>query len=208
MAREELRFRTALFGYRKYDVIRCVKNLQAVGDAERRLAQEKFSALERRMALVEQENSALRQNLAQHNAVETIAAANAERAESEVEVLTRKLAAAQAEIRRYQTQLFAYERAMLSLRRENAEMEELCEQARERGVSLKQKQELPHFEAIEEEPRRAVAERVETPRCTQAPAARPADSQTPANKSELEDLSLQLLDEMERLMEQEGIPLH
>ena len=28
------------------------------------------------MALVEQENSALRQNLAQHNAVETIAAAN------------------------------------------------------------------------------------------------------------------------------------
>ena len=160
------------------------------------------------MALVEQENSALRQNLAQHNAVETIAAANAERAESEVEVLTRKLAAAQAEIRRYQTQLFAYERAMLSLRRENAELEELCEQARERGVPLKQKQELPHFEAIEEEPRRAVAERVETPRCTQAPAARPADSQTPANKSELEDLSLQLLDEMERLMEQEGIPLH
>lgn len=208
MAREELRFRTALFGYRKYDVIRCVRNLQAVGDAERRLAQEKFSALERRMALVEQENSALRQNLAQHNAVETIAAANVERAESEVEVLTRKLAAAQAEIRRYQTQLFAYERAMLSLRRENAEMEELCEQARARGVSLKQKQELPHFEAIEEEPRRAVAERVETPRCTQAPAARPADSQTPANKSELEDLSLQLLDEMERLMEQEGIPLH
>ena len=208
MAREELRFRTALFGYRKYDVIRCVRNLQAVGDAERRLAQEKFSALERRMALVEQENSALRQNLAQHNAVETIAAANAERAESEVEVLTRKLAAAQAEIRRYQTQLFAYERAMLSLRRENAEMEELCERARERGVSLKQKQELPHFEAIEEEPRRAVAECVETPRCTQAPAARPADSQTPANKSELEDLSLQLLDEMERLMEQEGIPLH
>lgn len=160
------------------------------------------------MTLVEQENSALRQNLAQHNAVETIAAANAERAESEVEVLTRKLAAAQAEIRRYQTQLFAYERAMLSLRRENAEMEELCEQARERGVSLKQKQELPHFEAIEEEPRRAVAERVETPRCTQAPAARPADSQTSANKSELENLSLQLLDEMERLMEQEGIPLH
>ncbi len=208
MAREELRFRTALFGYRKYDVIRCVRNLQAVGDAERRLAQEKFSALERRMTLVEQENSALRQNLAQHNAVETIAAANAERAESEVEVLTRKLAAAQAEIRRYQTQLFAYERAMLSLRRENAEMEELCEQARERGVSLKQKQELPHFEAIEEEPRRAVAERVETPRCTQAPAARPADSQTSANKSELENLSLQLLDEMERLMEQEGIPLH
>lgn len=208
MAREELRFRTALFGYRKYDVIRCVRNLQAVGDAERCLAQEKFSALERRMALVEQENSALRQNLAQHNAVETIAAANAERAESEVEVLTRKLAAAQAEIRRYQTQLFAYERAMLSLRRENAEMEELCEQARERGVPLKQKQELPHFEAIEEEPRRAVAERVETPRCTQAPAARPTDSQTPANKSELEDLSLQLLDEMERLMEQEGIPLH
>ncbi len=51
-------------------------------------------------------------------------------AASETELLRRKLAEANAEIRRYETRLFAYERAMLDLRRENAELQALCEQAR------------------------------------------------------------------------------
>ncbi len=45
--------------------------------------------------------------------------------------LTRKLEAAHAEIRRYQTRLFACERQMIALRRENADLEAACEQARE-----------------------------------------------------------------------------
>ena len=49
----------------------------------------------------------------------------------EIELLTRRLAEAQAEIRRYETRLFAYERAMVALRRRNAELQALCEKARE-----------------------------------------------------------------------------
>lgn len=46
------------------------------------------------------------------------------------ELLNRRLAAANAEIRRYQTRLYACEREMVALRQENAELEALCEQAR------------------------------------------------------------------------------
>lgn len=52
----------------------------------------------------------------------------------QVEQLTRKLAAAQAEIRRYQTRLFACERQMVALRRENAELEAACEEARQQAL--------------------------------------------------------------------------
>lgn len=58
----------------------------------------------------------------------------------ELELLTHKLEAAQAELRRYETRLFAYERAMLDLRRENTELRALCEQAR-LGEPLPPKQE-------------------------------------------------------------------
>lgn len=44
--------------------------------------------------------------------------------------MNRRLAAANAEIRRYQTRLYACEREMVALRQENAELEALCEQAR------------------------------------------------------------------------------
>lgn len=46
-----------------------------------------------------------------------------------LETLERKLAAANAQLRRYETRLFAYERAMLALRRENDRLEALCAQA-------------------------------------------------------------------------------
>ena len=48
----------------------------------------------------------------------------------EVEALNRRLSAANAEIRRYQTRLFACEREVVALRQENAELEALCDQAR------------------------------------------------------------------------------
>ena len=50
---------------------------------------------------------------------------------AEIELLTKRLAEAQAEIRRYETRLFAYERAMVALRKENADLQALCEKARE-----------------------------------------------------------------------------
>ena len=88
-----------------------------------------------------------------------VPASGGQSALSEVEVLRRRLEAANAEIRRYETRLFAYERAMLDLRRENAELQALCEQARagetlpeptpQPAVPVLEKPELPviHFPA-------------------------------------------------------------
>lgn len=50
---------------------------------------------------------------------------------AQAEQLSRKLAAARAEVRRYQTRMFAFERTLLALKHENAELEAACEQARE-----------------------------------------------------------------------------
>ena len=50
---------------------------------------------------------------------------------AQLEQMNRKLAAASAEILRYQTRLFACERQMAALRQENAQLEAACEQARQ-----------------------------------------------------------------------------
>ena len=50
---------------------------------------------------------------------------------AQLDALNRKLAAANLEIRRYETRVFAYERAVYALRQENAELTELCKQARQ-----------------------------------------------------------------------------
>ena len=52
----------------------------------------------------------------------------AERAK--LEQLSRQLNAANAELRRYETRMFAYERTMLALRKENAELTVRCEELR------------------------------------------------------------------------------
>lgn len=52
----------------------------------------------------------------------------AERAK--LEQLSRQLNAANAELRRYETRMFAYERTMLALRKENAELTARCEELR------------------------------------------------------------------------------
>ena len=62
--------------------------------------------------------------------------------QGEVEALNRRLSAANAEIRRYQTRLFACEREMVALRQENAELEALCDQARKNEL-LPQKRPQP-----------------------------------------------------------------
>lgn len=56
----------------------------------------------------------------------------AQQDETTAEAMSRRLAALQSEIRRYQTRLFAYERAMLALRHENEQLEERCEELRAR----------------------------------------------------------------------------
>ena len=49
---------------------------------------------------------------------------------TQLEQLSRKLNAANAELRRYETRMFAYERTMLALRKENAELTVRCEELR------------------------------------------------------------------------------
>ena len=75
------------------------------------------------MAQIWQQNSALRSRYAQPTLMPTAQAVNTRVACEQLEQMARRLEAAQAEIRRYQTRLFACERQMIALRRENAELE-------------------------------------------------------------------------------------
>lgn len=83
------------------------------------------------MVQTERETGALRGQFARQAAVQASAAAQAESARAQAEQLSRKLAAARAEVRRYQTRMFAFERTLLALKHDNAELEAACEQARE-----------------------------------------------------------------------------
>ena len=81
------------------------------------------------MVQTERETGALRGQFARQAAVQASAAAQAESALAQAEQLSRKLAAARAEVRRYQTRMFAFERTLLALKHDNAELEAACEQA-------------------------------------------------------------------------------
>ena len=75
------------------------------------------------MVQTERETGALRGQFARQAAVQASAAAQAESARAQAEQLSRKLAAARAEVRRYQTRMFAFERTLLALKHDNAELE-------------------------------------------------------------------------------------
>lgn len=81
------------------------------------------------MVQTERETGALRGQFARQATVQVSAAAQAESARAQAEQLSRKLAAARAEVRRYQTRMFAFERTLLALKHDNAELENACEQA-------------------------------------------------------------------------------
>ena len=94
-------------------VLRCVERYCAAAAREYRRALRRVQEVEEMMAQVEPETG---RRLPSQPA--------------QAELLNRRLAAANAEIRRYQTRLYACEREMVALRQENAELEALCEQAR------------------------------------------------------------------------------
>ena len=88
------------------------------------------------MAQGRQQNNGSRQRCAQSAAAK--APAEPPKAVcAQLEQMNRKLAAASAEILRYQTRLFACERQMAALRQENAQLEAACEQARRHSVRLR-----------------------------------------------------------------------
>ena len=120
MLKQDVPLRTGWFGYRKLDVENCIAHIRAAYAAELRLARQTQQGMEETMAQLRQENKALRQRFAQQAAAQAAASVRAEGSDK-LQQLTRKLEAAHAEIRRYQTRLFACERQMIALRRGNAD---------------------------------------------------------------------------------------
>ena len=105
------------------------------------------------MAQIWQQNSALRSRYAQPTLMPTARAVNTRVACEQLEQMARRLEAAQAEIRRYQTRLFACERQMIALRRENAELEAAGEQARTEAEQAAAREQalLQQLQAAEQE---------------------------------------------------------
>ena len=153
MLEQDVPLRTGWFGYRKPDVENCIGHLNAMYARQARLTRQQQQGMEGIMAQVRQENMALRQRLAQQAAVQTVASAGAAGAREQLALLNRKLNAAHAELRRYQTKLFAYERQVIALRRENAELEAACaearQQAQEAAARAEQAEQLAAAAALE-----------------------------------------------------------
>ena len=114
---------TAWLSSRKNSLLRCIERLCAETASDCRRTQRRLQEVEEAMASQNQPGGTL-------PGIVPASGGQSAPAASEIELLRRKLAEANAEIRRYETRLFAYERAMLDLRRENAELQALCEQAR------------------------------------------------------------------------------
>ena len=199
MTRRDVRLRTSWFGYRKLDVINCIEHLCALSDAEERLARETQQGLEADMAQTQQENRALRQELARKAAAQTVTAAQAGSMRQQMEKLARRLAAAKAQIRRYQTRLFAYERSMIALRKENAELEAKYNQAQQLCQQQVQQSTPPPQETAAQAPAKPKPKPVQkTPPKPVVKAVPKAEPWVP--RTELERLSVELMDQMTRLM--------
>ena len=201
MLKQDVPLRTGWFGYRKLDVENCIAHIRAAYAAELRLARQTQQGMEETMAQLRQENKALRQRFAQQAAAQAAASVRAEGSDK-LQQLTRKLEAAHAEIRRYQTRLFACERQMIALRRENADLEAVCEQAHEemllaaaraekaeqKAVQLPACPEAPEQAQRSEQPEEPLAEAVA---CCAKPAVEPEPVWQP--ETDLEKLSAELL---------------
>ena len=108
-------------------VLRCIERLCAQNDMEYRQS---------RRALRKAEEAPVQNATASPVPAAAPAAAQAEpqlpgTIVAQLDALNRKLAAANLELRRYETRMFAYERTVYALKQENAELEALCRQARQ-----------------------------------------------------------------------------
>ena len=194
MVPNDIWLRTEWLSCRRTSVLRCVERYCAAAAREYRRALRRVQEVEETMAQVEPETG---RRLPSQPA--------------QAELLNRRLAAANAEIRRYQTRLFACERQMIALRRENADLEAACERAREElqmAVARAEKAEqqaaqtpacpeVPVQAPTPEPPEEAVA-------CCARPAAQPAAQPEPVwqPETELEKLSVELLRRFDEMMQE------
>ena len=191
---------TAWLSSRKNSLLRCIERLCAETASEHRRAQRRLQEVEEAMASQNQPGGTL-------PGIVPASGGQSAPAASETELLRRKLTEANAEIRRYETRLFAYERAMLDLRRENAELQALCEQARagetlpeptpQPTVPVLEKPELPviHFPAPARDAgvaQGASSGEIETLLDTGTPEWEP--------KTKLDHLSVDIISQLDQLM--------
>ena len=159
------------------------------------------------MAQGRQQNNGSRQRCAQSAAAKA-PAEPPKAACAQLEQMNRKLAAASAEILRYQTRLFACERQMAALRQENAQLEAACEQARQEAECASAhaeqlRQELArHAEAVRPVP--VAAHTPPQPEAEQPPQPGPEAPQ-PAQpdwkpQTRLEHLSVELMNWFDDMM--------
>lgn len=159
--------------------------------------------------------------------------------ETPLEALNRRLAAAQQEIRQYETRLFACERTILALKKENAELSALCAKAREMGFapaddeargpfwpdgegpapdpSLPSVMEEPLPPSLPEEPapedpaEDAGPDAPDKPAWLDAPMEllnQPGPRKPPRRRAgPLDEMTSEVLDQLENLMQKENIPL-
>ena len=103
-------------------VLRCIERLCAQNDMEYRQS---------RRALRKAEETWMQENVEKPAAQPQEEPQLPEPIVAQLDALNRKLAAANLELRRYETRMFAYERTVYALKQENAELEALCKQARQ-----------------------------------------------------------------------------
>lgn len=128
--------------------------------------------------------------------------------QSQLEQLSRKLNAANAELRRYETRMFAYERTMLALRKENAELTTRCEVLRHEldellaapkrssAPSVSEIPALPVIEFPQDAAKKEPASEKTEKKAEAAPSKQPPKQQ----KTKLEHLSDEVLAQLAQLM--------
>ena len=151
--------------------------------------------------------------------------------ESQIEVLTRNLAAAKQELKQYETKLFACERSILALKKENAELTALVAKARELGFAPADEEARGPFWPDGEGPAPAALRPPEAqpaaPEPAPAPAPPPADpdqpawlnapmelleppearkAPAPASAPPMDPMTSAVLGQLESLMQKEHIP--
>ena len=109
-------------------VLRCIERLCAQNDMEYRQSRRALRKAEETMAQKETETTRPDSGAP---APQPETPQLPDQILTQLDALNRKLAEANLELRRYETRMFAYERAMHALKQENAELEALCRQARQ-----------------------------------------------------------------------------